>query len=114
VRTAAKVSTARASAAELRTNFLAHQLWVVLAGHRLYQRTVVLMSVLATLLVYGGLWVALVQTQLAVGAEDGSGSGDGVASDLALRRRYIVVATFLAVEILVRPRLLERTSDRPP
>ena len=72
------------------------------------------MSVLATLLVYGGLWVALVQTQLAVGAEDGSGSGDGVASDLALRRRYIVVATFLAVEILVRPRLLERTSDRPP
>ena len=75
------------------------------SGHRLYQKTVLKMTVWATLGTFGGLWIALVQTQVAAGTtpgNDGSGSADGELSDLALRRRSVVVATFLIVEILVR------------
>ena len=74
------------------------------SGHRLYQKTVLFMTVVVTLLTLGGLWIALVQTQLVVGsipADDGSGSADGALSDLAVLRQQVVVATFLAVEILV-------------
>jgi hypothetical protein len=71
----------------------------------MYQKTVLFMSVMVSLFLLGGLWVALVQTQLVPGTvpeDDGSGSADGALSDLAVRRQQVVVVTFLAVEILVR------------
>jgi hypothetical protein len=63
------------------------------------------MTVWGTLGIFGGLWIALVQTQQAVGTvprDDGSGSADGELSDLTLRRQVVVVVTFLTVEVLVR------------
>ena len=66
----------------------------------MYQKSVLLMSVMVSLFLLGGLWVALVQTQL-VAEDDGSGSADGALSDLAMQRKHVVVVTFLVVEILV-------------
>jgi hypothetical protein len=87
------------------------------SGNRMYQKTVLFMTVVVTLLTLGGLWVALVQTQLAVGsvpADDGSGSADGTLSDRAVRRQQVVVATFLAVELLVRVSSFRTRSLRTP
>ena len=51
----------------------------------------------------GALWVALVRTQIAAGEGDGSGSADGTADIRQAQRQKVVVVTFLAIEILVRP-----------